>query len=178
MRPDADWCSLCYAVLRAPAPAAVPEPAYAPAYEAQPRHAAPDPFTAPLLDVVLPFMPADPASLPAQPADVAAPVVPAEAGAVKPATWPCLSCGTANPLAAPVCSVCGSGFLAAASSTPKLVLPVVGDLGALSRGQRIGAALAVLALVLTPVAGITLLTSGGSADGGTQQPEVAKVSTP
>lgn len=166
VRDDAEWCSLCYTVLRAPAAVAAPvfEPgetalpvAAAPAVQA--RHAAPDPLTAPLVDVLLP-PPAEVAAAPAYPL--------AEAPAAEP-VWPCTSCGAVNPLEAPVCGTCGSGFLAAASSRPKLVLPVVGDVGALSRGQRIGAALAVVAMVLVPVALVTMLLSGGAGTGSAGQ---------
>ncbi len=67
------------------------------------------------------------------------------------ATWPCATCGAANGLDRSACDGCGAGFLAGLRSAdePLLVLPVVGDLGALSRGQRLAlAAGVVLAVVL------------------------------
>ncbi len=74
-------------------------------------------------------------------------------------TWPCTRCDTANPLSASVCSSCGGGFLAGIrdNEKPLLVLPVVGDLGAMSRGRRLGLALALVAAVVLPLALITLL---------------------
>lgn len=177
MRPDADWCSLCFAVLRAPAPA--PEPVDAGGYElaapfpgVQPRHAAPDPLTAPLLDVVLPEL-----ALAAPAPVVPAAVAPEVADGREP-RWPCTACGTSNPFSASACSVCGSGFLASASTTPKLVLPVVGDVGAMSRSQRLLAALGVLVAVLAPVALVTFLLTGSPPAGGSATPDVARISTP
>jgi len=186
VRFDAEWCTLCFTLLRAPAPApaAVPAPAPPDSDYSQPgtapRHAAPDPLTAPLLDVVMPALdafggtpvaaaPAAPVAAPAAPV-APAPVVP---GPRSEPTWPCTACGTTNPLAATLCSVCGTPFLAAASSTPKLVLPVVGDLTALSRGQRIVAALGVAAVLMVPVALVTMLMSGGTAPTTEPTPQTA-----
>jgi ribosomal protein L40E len=69
--------------------------------------------------------------------------------------WPCSSCGSRNPLATTICSTCGSKFLAAASEELSLVVPGVGDLGRMSRGQRIAVAGGFLALVLVPLAALT-----------------------
>ena len=69
-------------------------------------------------------------------------------------TWPCSACGSANPLAADVCATCDSPFLAGLRATdpPLLVLPGLGDVGALSRTRRlclaVGAVLAVATVVL------------------------------
>ena len=128
LRPDAPWCTLCYADLRpAPSPTSSPEPP-PPATRLAPIppvYAALDPLTAPL-----------------------------EALTEKPvASWPCATCDAANDLTDSVCAACGAGFLAGlkAAEGPLLELPVVGDLGAMSRGQRLGLAggvvLAVIALV-------------------------------
>jgi ribosomal protein L40E len=86
--------------------------------------------------------------------------------------WPCTSCGARNPLSMTICSVCGSAFLAAAQTQVSLVVPGVGDLQHLSRGQRIAVAGGVLALVLVPLAAITFFLTpeppkqpaGGSTD--------------
>ncbi len=79
-------------------------------------------------------------------------VDPAPATAAAP-SWPCTACGTANPFDLDVCSSCGQAFLSGArDEAPLLVLPVVGDLTKMGRGQRLGLAaglvLAFLALVL------------------------------
>ena len=118
------------------------------------RYAAPagDPLTQPLLD----FLPAAPeAATEAPPA--AAPVV----QGVEP-TWPCTACAARNPIAATVCGACGTAFLAQVSAETKvrLVLPVVGDLGAMSRGKRVGVALGFVAAVCVPVALLTLALTG------------------
>ena len=65
-------------------------------------------------------------------------------------TWPCTTCGAANPIAANACTGCGAGFLAGLRATePLLELPGVGDLTAMSRAQRLGIAFgAVVAFVV------------------------------
>jgi hypothetical protein len=64
--------------------------------------------------------------------------------------WPCTACSQANDLALAVCAGCGTPFLAAARhAPPSIVLPVVGDLLALSPVRRVGLAVAaVLAFVV------------------------------
>ena len=125
LRPDAVWCTLCYADLR-------PEPAPPPP---APTHLAPVPPAYAALDL-------DPLTAPLE-ALMDPPV----------ATWPCATCSAANDLTDSACRACGSGFLAGLRDAegPLLELPVVGDLGAMSRAQRLGLAggvvLAVIALV-------------------------------
>lgn len=121
--------------------------------------AAADPLTQPLLD----FLP------PAQAVPVPAAT---EAAPGTEATWPCTRCDTANPLSAAVCSRCGGGFLAGIrdNEQPLLVLPIVGDLGAMSRGRRLGLALALVAAVVLPLALLTLLL--------TQRPDTAPDNAP
>lgn len=150
VRPDADWCGQCYESLR-PVPAA-PDVAAAPAVAASP--AVQDPLTSPLLS----FLPEVVAPTAAVPAAVTAAELPRPA-AGSTATWPCTQCQTVNALEASVCTACGSSFLAAVreDNKPLLVLPVVGDLGALSRPQRLLLALAAVAMLLLPLAAITLL---------------------
>lgn len=124
VRPDAPWCTLCYADLRpAPAPVAPPAPPE------------PVPVAAP------------------EPDALAGPLAGPPAGALPPVsrpTWPCTVCGTANSLDLDLCAGCGAGFMAAArDDAPLLELPVVGDITRLGRGQRFAlAAGVVLAIVL------------------------------
>ena len=77
------------------------------------------------------------------------------------ASWPCATCGAANALTDSACAACGAGFLAGLreSEGPLLELPVVGDLGALSRGQRLGLAAGVVLVVIALVALLGVLFS-------------------
>ncbi len=176
LRPDAPWCTLCYADLRpraaptvttdaTPVPTVVPPSAV---YGAP----AGDPLTQPLLA----FLPQVPTPAPA-PAHV--PGVVAVAAQV-PVTWPCVQCDAANPMTVMACTDCGSAFLGAERSVniPLLVLPVVGDIGKLSRGQRIGLALAAVSLVLAPLALITLLLTGSPPPDTTVVNKPSPVATP
>ena len=103
-----------------------------------------------------------PAPAPVVPPVVTAPVAetPAAPATTAPtgAGWPCATCGHVNGLTSSTCAACGAGFLAALreADAPSLVVPGVGDLMRLSRGQRIGlAALVVLAFVaLTALVGL------------------------
>ena len=143
-RADATFCGQCYADFRPPPPAESAPLAVAPgaAYGLP----AADPLTAPLLDVVLPTQ--------------AAPVQ-APAPTTEP-TWPCSRCAAPNALSLSACGTCGAAFLQAVAEETRvsLVLPVVGDLGRFSRGQRIGIALGAIAAVLVPLALLTLLLTG------------------
>lgn len=145
VRPDALWCGQCYADFR---PTAAPEPPPAPPTVPAPTAlygvAAGDPLTQPLLEFLTPV------------ADVPAPL---PATAVEEPTWPCSRCQAQNVLSVSSCAVCGGGFLAGVtdSDKPLLVLPVVGDLGAMSRGRRLGLAAAVVAAVVVLIAAITFL---------------------
>ena len=151
LRPGAPWCTLCYADLRParpepPATVLLPAAPVAPASTASYGVAASDPLTQPLT-----------AFLPAQ----AAPVVelPAQPAPPSTATWPCTRCASDNPFTASVCGTCGGAFLAALKDEekPLLVLPLIGDVGKLSRGQRLGVAAGVIAAIMVPLALITLL---------------------
>jgi ribosomal protein L40E len=153
LRPGAPWCTLCYTDLR---PKVEPEPVPVAAEPSLPVTApvgaafgipAADPLTQPLTDF-----------LPVQPSEEAAPAVEPTSAA----TWPCTTCAAANPISEDSCSVCGQPFLAAMKvlDKPLLVLPVVGDIGAMSRGGRIGLAMALVAMLLVPLALITLLLTG------------------
>ncbi|MCU1692055.1 MAG: hypothetical protein JWM64_1146 [Frankiales bacterium] len=146
VRPDAPWCTQCYADLRAPAPALLPVQTPAPAVLSV---QAPAPASSPAAPVAL--------RAPAPAPSPAAPVSPAAPGAC----WPCSTCGAANGLDRDTCAACGAGFLSALRATeePLLVLPVVGDLGAMSRAQRLGLAAAVVVAVLLLTALLGLLLS-------------------
>lgn len=169
-RPDAQWCGQCYADFR-PAPVPAP-PVSAPiTTPAVASYGAPagDPLTGPLLDL-LPDVPV----LAAVPAAPAAPVPTAGE-----ATWPCTTCGASNLLSESLCGACGAPFLAQVrGSGPSLVLPLVGDLFALSRGQRLGVAAAVVLAVVLPLALLTLLlTQSPPAASGTQSVPTAPASS-
>jgi hypothetical protein len=149
LRADASWCSLCYHDLR-PAPA--PE-APADAAPASPAYGGPDPLTAPLLDLVLPPVPAPAPAVQAPALEEQVPVAP-PAGDL---AWPCTRCGATNGIDSRVCGVCGSAFLEAASEKVSLVVPGIGDLSVYSRGQRAAIAGAVLAAILLPIAILTFV---------------------
>ncbi len=74
--------------------------------------------------------------------------------------WPCGACGVRNALDADCCAGCGLGFLAdlRLSDTPAVVLPLVGDLLRMGRGQRAAAALGLVlaAVLLTGLLGLLL----------------------
>lgn len=124
LRAGAPWCTLCFTDLRPP-----PEPPPPPPPEPEL-----DPLTAPLEALGLPRR---------APASPDAPV----------ATWPCGTCGADSSLAAGACTACGAGFLhdLRAAEGPLLELPVVGDVGALPRGQRLALAAGVVLVVVVLV---------------------------
>lgn len=134
LRPDAPWCTLCYADLRPPPVTEVTDVTAAAPLE-------PDPLSAPLR-VVAPEVGAP------------APVVAAGPG------WPCSACGATNAVERDTCAGCGLPFLSALreGQPPLLELPLVGDITRLSRAQRFGlAGGVVLAFVLlTLVVGLLL----------------------
>jgi len=146
VRPGAPFCSLCHADFR-PRPAVVEAPVHPYA-----TAAAVDPLTAPLLDVVLPAAQPPPATEVAAIPQQHAPAVPAPRAEPM---WPCHACGASNPLSNSVCAGCGGGFLAAASEQLSVVLPGVGDVMRMSRGQR--ALLAIGAAALLVVVPVLLL---------------------
>ena len=130
----AEWCTLCYTVLRVPeiVPATVPTAPVAP-MAAAPMAAAP-----------MAALPPDPI--------LDAPVTQAPPIARQPSEgWPCLGCGALVPLADNACSQCGRPFLPSEAS-PSLRLPGVGDVGLLDKPQRVmlmfGGCAAVMALLV------------------------------
>ena len=146
LRPDAPWCTLCYADLR-PAPALAPAPAPAPALAPTQLPARLAPIPAAYADLDLDPLTAPLDALTGRPAPVA--------------SWPCATCGAANDLTHSACAGCGAGFLAGLREAegPLLELPVVGDLGALSRAQRLGLAAGVVLVVMALVALLGVLFS-------------------
>jgi hypothetical protein len=155
--PDrAQWCSLCFADLREPAPAPVPAAAAVPeqavATPEAPTPELPEPVAATSrvhtgAPAVLAGTPLDPHTpLPgteqhAGDTLVAAPAaLPASetttAAAEPTATWPCPRCGDNVALALDACPSCGAGFLSGATQHMSTKLPVLGDVTAMTSGQR------------------------------------------
>jgi hypothetical protein len=138
----APWCTLCYADLRAPAPAAAPEPAVQ--QPAQP--------TASAAPAMLPVSGAvdllDPA--PALPAAVP------NGAALGPATWPCSACSAAVGLEHDSCPQCLTPFLAGADPAATVDLPLLGSIRPLtatktSRAWVMVGGTIVVSIVLTIV---------------------------
>jgi hypothetical protein len=155
LRLDAGWCGQCYHDLR-PAPvveAPAPPPSAPVTATPAARFGVPavDPLTQPLIDFLPPAAPVTGPSAP-QPAQPS----PAAASRALP-TWTCQVCQSSNVITELRCGTCGGSFLGSDGDQPLLVLPGVGDVTKLSRGQRLGLAGAVLALVLVPLAVLTLL---------------------
>jgi len=69
-------------------------------------------------------------------------------GSPKQASWPCPRCGAQVPLELDACTDCGASFLAGATARTSTKLPVVGDIGRMSQGQRlmmgVGAAVVIM----------------------------------
>ena len=82
-----------------------------------------------------------------------------EPPAVAVGSWPCDACGTANPLTAAACTTCGAVFLARArEGRPTLVLPLLGDVAALTPLRLVPLALVLAgALLLAALVGGALL---------------------
>jgi len=176
LREGAPWCTLCYADLRAPEqpvppPATVASAPVVPGLAAEYGLPALDPLTAPLLDVVLPrLVPVERAPAVAPTADLpgsaVAPDDAVAAGAAAPEpTWPCTRCGATTPMSATACCGCGAGFLDAErlASAPVFVLPLVGDVLAMSRARRCALAFGAVLALCVPLAVVTLLLTHSSA---------------
>jgi ribosomal protein L40E len=144
--PAAQWCSLCYADLREPVP--VREPVTVPETPSAPLDAA---VLAPtVVQAVQPQAPSVPS--PAEPAadPITSPSEGKHAAAVGDTLgWPCPRCGAQVPISLDACNSCGERFLAGATSATVRV-PVLGDVGALSRTQRLmfGAGIAIAVMVV------------------------------
>ena len=134
VRPGAPWCTQCYA----PAGAAASAPAGG---VATPE--APEPEVRPAPATGLP---------------VVEPVVSAPLAATSTGTWPCSTCSHPNDLALPACGACGTPFLAAVrDDRPTVVLPVVGDVLALSAPRRVALALGAVVVLLLLTCVLALL---------------------
>ena len=151
LRPDAPWCSQCWA----PVTAAVAAPAVRVPAQAGPRDDATSTGTAaprpsPRDDALT----AGTALHDLGPRDDAVPADGPASG-----TWPC-SCGARTPLDQDVCASCGAGFLSdLRDGPPALVLPGVGDVAALSSAARGGLALTAVLCFLAVFASLCLLLS-------------------
>jgi hypothetical protein len=145
VRIDAQWCSLCFADLRPPAP--VRQPVSVPAAAAAAHSQSAPPTPAPVPAVPLPTSPV---------AAVAAPPVVAPA---KAAVWPCPRCSAPVAIALDACPECGAGFLAGASAHANTRLPLVGDVGKMSSAQRVFVGFALTFVLMA--AFVLLATIGG-----------------
>lgn len=143
LRPDAQWCGLCFRNLRA-----VPAPV-------QPAPVQPAPQAAPAIPattVLAPPIPSQPGAgrhgPPLQPVGT----TPVQAG------WPCATCSLLVPLQSEVCPSCGASFLAALQADSAGQAPRAGLVMRLPRAARIAAALALslMVAVLVPLL-LTLL---------------------
>jgi hypothetical protein len=148
---EAQWCSLCFADLREPAPVrervsvpAAPADAEGLEQAAAPARndARPDP------DVLLGLSeaPAAAATADAEPSSD----VPFGTPAGPEIEWPCLRCGAQVLMSLDACPSCGAGFLAGATGSTSTRLPLVGDVGRFSRNQRValGFGLAILVMIV------------------------------
>ena len=112
-------------------------------------------MTEPVAD---PVVAAAPVVRPLDPLTAPAPALGLPPRAGSEPTWPCTTCGAANPLAASACTACGAGFLAGLRATePLLELPGVGDLTAMSRAQRLGIAFGAVVAFIVLVTLLSLL---------------------
>ena len=156
----ADWCSLCYASLKAPpAPARTLEratPAYASATPSQDY----DPLTVPIaaFDELAQLAGAAPT--------VGAAALTEQAGASaatgkrhKSVCWPCPRCEAQVPIEFDACETCGAGFLDAAQEEVRL--PLIGKASDLEGAKKawviVGGASALIAAYFIFVAIIGLL---------------------
>lgn len=165
----AQWCSLCFADLREPVPVPVPtsepEPEPVPVGVGAAPVAAVAPAAGPAATAAARAAAADAllgapaAALVSADGEVGSAGEPGAEDAARAVTWPCLRCGEAVPIALDACPSCGSGFLSGASSELAVRLPVVGDIGKLSRSQRLLAGLGVSLLVMVFL--VLLATIGG-----------------
>ena len=157
----ADWCSLCYASLKAPpAPARTLE-RVTPAYASAAPSPAYDPLTAPIaaFDELAELAAAAPtvgaAAHPAEQADAST----ATGTHRKPVCWPCPRCEAQVPIESDACETCGAGFLDAAQEEVRL--PLIGKASDLEGAKKawviIGGASALIAAYFIFVAIIGLL---------------------
>ncbi len=157
MTSEAQWCSLCYADLREPAPvreravapvAPTPDEAHVPMAMAA-RNGSPLPGPAGSEHAGLLDRP-ELAESESEPEPESAADAEESADGPAEAKWPCLTCGEQVPLSLDSCPACGAGFLAGATTAASTRLPVVGDIGRMSRTQRlmVGFGIAVGVMIL------------------------------
>jgi len=172
-RPDAQWCSLCYADFRPP-PAIHQQPyeaaaPSAPLMPSSPMSASPaDPLTAPLALLTRSSERAATAGEPprrlgrhAAPAEEEpddarepGPDADADADGTGP-TWPSAACSTATPMTRSACDGCGSPFLAGLDADrPSVRLPRIGELTEASRPMRWGVAVAGAVVAMAVLIGL------------------------
>lgn len=150
---EAQWCSLCFADLREPAPVREPVSVPAAAVAAVAESVAAAPSTAPRID------PNALLGLPERPAHAEPPAAEPEGASAEEVKWPCARCGEQVPLSLDACPACGSGFLAGATAATTVRLPVVGDIQRLSRTQRLLFGLGISVLVMVVL--VLIATIGG-----------------
>lgn len=139
---SAQWCTLCYAVLRVPETVPAAPAAPAASFPAAPLHGV----------AVQTELPPDP--ILDAPVIKAAPAVGAQAKG-----WPCFGCGAMVPIEDDACTQCGRPFLPS-DEMPSLALPGVGDLGRMDRGQRLFLSLTAAGVVTGLI--VLLAFIGGS----------------
>ena len=154
--PGAQWCGLCYADLRAPAPPDVTPQG--------PRARPGSPSGGAAVDVAVDVADDPPPAAPGPPALVVLPLVdpPGPVGAVQPG-WPCSVCSSVMPYESDACSVCGAGFLSALTGSGLPRLPIVGTPSAATRrGTWVVTAVVFGALATLLLLGVAL---GGAVAG-------------
>jgi RNA polymerase subunit RPABC4/transcription elongation factor Spt4 len=141
---DARWCTLCFADQREPAAVPTSDPVVVADVEVPDQAetllvgagdgllVAGDAVSA----LVAATDPAEAAELPASVPAPAASTAPPR-GASGEVRWPCNSCDEHVPMSLDACPMCGSPFLSGAKETPSMEIPMVGDLGRMSRTQRL-----------------------------------------
>lgn len=109
--------------------------------------AAPAVPTVPTAAQVVAALPVPSADLPPAAAPSPAPVGTAVASE---SLWPCPRCGASVPISMDSCPDCGAGFLSGLAKSTSTKLPLVGDVGRMSQGQRllIGAGISVVLMVV------------------------------
>jgi hypothetical protein len=150
---EAQWCSLCFADLREPAPIreqvsvpTAPEPEAAPAAAvAAPLGGRPSPDA--LLGLPEPVTTAATGDAVAAEGAEPSALQPPERAAV---TWPCGRCGEQVEMALDACPTCGAGFLEGATGAVSVHLPVVGDMGKMSRSGRlmVGTVISIIVMIV------------------------------
>ncbi len=159
LRPDAQWCGLCFRDLRT-APEPEPPPAPAPvipaqALPAQPLAARQEPPRQPVAtQLAFLDLPADVTG----PAGIPEPTGTSDGASTTRGGWPCSICSILVPIDAEVCPSCGTSFLATLQAETGAAAPAPGALMRLPRAARLATAvvLSLLVAVVVPLL-LTLL---------------------